>query len=312
MTIDRVSTNSQSQFLLNQIDRANSALAQTQDQVTSGNVADNYAGYGSQVSIMEAARSAGARVTAYQAATTQASTQTDLQNTQIGSLADLATQLRQTLTTAVANNDGTTLMTEVNSIFQSASQVLNAQDANGNYIYGGGNDSTPPFTATSLSDLATMPSVSDAFANGTQKTSVAVGDGQTVQIGQLASDMGTGLMSTLADIANYVSSNGSLGNTLTGAQSDYLTSQIGTSATVATNLNNVLAANGAAYNQLQDASDNQASLATMYTGFVSDIQNVDMPTAITQLNQNQVALQAALQVTSQLQNVSLLNYLPAA
>jgi flagellin-like hook-associated protein FlgL len=34
-----------------------------------------------------------------------------------------------------------------------------------------------------------------------------------------------------------------------------------------------------------------------------------MPTAITQLNQNQVALQAALQVTAQLNNVSLLNFL---
>jgi flagellar hook-associated protein 3 FlgL len=279
--------------------------------VTSGNVADNYAGYGTQVSLMEAARSAGARVTAYQKATDQASTQTDLQDTQIGSLADLASQLRQTLTTVVANNDGSTLMTEVNSIFQSASQVLNAQDANGNYIYGGGNDSTPPFTATSLTDLAALPNVSDAFANGTQKLSVAVADGQTVQIGQVASDMGTDLMTTLAGIANYVSSNGSLSTTMTGAQSNYLSTQIGAATTAATNLNNVLAANGAAFNQLKDASDNQASLSTMYTGFVSDIQNVDMPTAITQLNQNQVALQAALQVTAQLQNVSLLNYMPS-
>jgi flagellar hook-associated protein 3 FlgL len=44
---------------------------------------------------------------------------------------------------------------------------------------------------------------------------------------------------------------------------------------------------------------------------VSNIEDVDMPTAITQLNQNQTALQAALQVTAQLNQVSLLNYLPA-
>ena len=35
-----------------------------------------------------------------------------------------------------------------------------------------------------------------------------------------------------------------------------------------------------------------------------------MPTAISQLNQNQMALQAALQVTAQLGQISLLNYLP--
>ena len=44
--------------------------------------------------------------------------------------------------------------------------------------------------------------------------------------------------------------------------------------------------------------------------FTSDLEDVDMGEAISRLNQNQVALQAALQVTSQLNKISLLNYLP--
>jgi flagellin-like hook-associated protein FlgL len=52
-------------------------------------------------------------------------------------------------------------------------------------------------------------------------------------------------------------------------------------------------------------------MSTLYKGFVSNLQDVDMSTAITQLNQNQTALQAALQVTSQLNKNSLLNYLTA-
>ena len=67
--------------------------------------------------------------------------------------------------------------------------------------------------------------------------------------------------------------------------------------------------NGFTYKTLQAASDHASSLGTIYKGFVSDLEDVDMPTAITKLNQNQVALQAALQVTSQLNQVSLLNYL---
>jgi flagellin-like hook-associated protein FlgL len=35
-----------------------------------------------------------------------------------------------------------------------------------------------------------------------------------------------------------------------------------------------------------------------------------MPTAVSQLNMNQTALQAAMQVTAQLGQISLLNYLP--
>ncbi len=53
-------------------------------------------------------------------------------------------------------------------------------------------------------------------------------------------------------------------------------------------------------------------MSTLYQGFVSNLQDVDMGTAITQLNQNQMALQAAVQVTAQLNQVSLLNYLSPA
>jgi flagellin-like hook-associated protein FlgL len=74
-------------------------------------------------------------------------------------------------------------------------------------------------------------------------------------------------------------------------------------------VNNAAAANGNIYSQLQDASTNQKTMSTLFKGFVSNIEEVDMPTAITQLNQNQVALQAALQVTAQLNQVSLLNYI---
>jgi len=48
----------------------------------------------------------------------------------------------------------------------------------------------------------------------------------------------------------------------------------------------------------------------VYKGFVSNIEDVDMAQAIAQLNQNQVALQAAFQIMSTLNRLSLLNYLP--
>ena len=315
MSIDRVSTSNQSQFLLSQIEQANSQLDKTQAQVSSGLVSTTYAGYGSKVAVLAAAQTAAAQATAYQTNTTQAVNQANLQDSQLSSLSDLANQLRSALTTAVANNDGSTLMATAGGIFDQVSQILNTQDADGNYLYGGDKDNTPPLNVTSLSQLAALPSASDAFSNGTEKKSVMVGDGQSVQVGVLASDIGTGLMQTLKDIAGFdAGSDGDFSGTqnLTGAQNTFLTNEIQTSADAASGVNAAAAANGYVYNQLQDASDHQSSLSTLYQGFVSNIQNVDMPTAITQLNQNQVALQAALQVTAQLNQVSLLNYLPAA
>ncbi len=314
MTIDRVSTSGQSQFLLAQIQNAAQQLDKTQAQVASGLVSTTYSGLSDKVSVLEAAQTAASNADAYQAATTQAVNQADLQDSQLSSLSDLANQLRQAITTSVANNDGTTLMATAQSIFDQASQILNTKDANGNYLYGGEKDDTAPVNVTSLSQLGGLPSVSSAFSNGTMKKSVMVGDGQSVQVGVLASDVGTGLMQTLKDLAGFdAGPTGNLAATtnLTGTQNDFLTGEIQSATDAATGVNNAAASNGFVYTQLQAASDQQSSLSTLYKGFVSNIQDVDMPTAISQLNQNQVALQAALQVTSQLSQVSLLNYLPA-
>src|SRR5581483_11431471 len=105
----------------------------------------------------------------------------------------------------------------------------------------------------------------------------------------LASDIGSGIMQTLKDIADFdagANGNFAASTTLSSAQNDFLTGEIQTAAGAATSLNAATAANGYVYNQLKDASDHQQSLSTLYQGFVSNIENVDMPTAISQLNQN--------------------------
>jgi flagellar hook-associated protein 3 FlgL len=210
----------------------------------------------------------------------------------------------------VGNADGSNLMATAQSVFEQASSILNSTDAGGNYMYGGQKSDTPPFTATSLSDLAGA-SVSSFFQNGTQKKSVLVGDGESVQIGVLASDAGSELMTALKNLVSADSPSGSLSGPLTGTQTANLTSNVTPSATAAyTDLNTTTATNGDTYSRLKDAVTNQQSLSTLYKGFVSDIEDVDMTQAITKLSQNQTALQAALEVTSKLGQLSLLNYLP--
>jgi flagellar hook-associated protein 3 FlgL len=311
MTVERVATNAQSQFLLSQITKANTALDATQAQVASGKVSSDYVGIGDKTASLEAARAAAARADAYAANTQLAVTQTDLQNSQLTALSNLAGQLKQAITTAAGNGDGTGLMTTAGDIFQQASAILNSTDANGNYIYGGGQGNSQPFTATSLSDLASG-SVSSFFQNGSSKKSVMVGDGESVQIGVLASDIGTQLMTALQNLANADAPSGSLSGALTSSQVDDLTANVLPSAGQAyAGLNDATAANGETYNRLQDAVTSQQSQSTLYKGFVSDIEDVDMTQAVTKLNQNQVALQAALEVTARLGQLSLLNYLPA-
>jgi flagellar hook-associated protein 3 FlgL len=120
-------------------------------------------------------------------------------------------------------------------------------------------------------------------------------------------------MQALKDIADFDATgpgNFNSANSLTAAQSNFLTGAITQASTVSSNLNATTAANGFVYNRLTDAQDQQTSMTTLYKGFVSDIQDTDMAQAATQLSLNQTQLQAALQVTAGLHQLTLLNFLP--
>ncbi|HWY62171.1 MAG TPA: flagellin [Rhizomicrobium sp.] len=313
MSVDRVATAQQTAYFLSQINQAGAALDKTNQQIASGKVSNTYAGFGDQAQFLTATISAKALNDSYSTATTLATTQADIQDTQLTSLSALATQLKTAVSTAVANNDPSTLMSQVQNIFDQATGILNSKDANGDYIYSGGKTGTPPVTVSSLAALVALPAVSGAFANGDNKKSVQVAAGQTVTFGVTASDVATGLMQSLKDIATFDA--GGSGNfsgsvNLSQAQNTFLTGEIAPIGTVAGNLNTVTAQNGFAYNQLKNATTQQTDLSTLYSGFISNMQDTNMAQAATQLSLNQTALQAALQVTSSLNHLSLLNFLP--
>ena len=141
-----------------------------------------------------------------------------------------------------------------------------------------------------------------------------VADGQSVTYGVTASDVGTGLMQALQSLAQFdAGSSGNLDNatSLSGAQTTFLTGAIAGANTVSSDLNTATASNGYVANQLSDAQTQQSSMNTLYKGFISNIQDTNMADAATQLSLNQTQLQAALQVTAGLNQLSLLNYLPA-
>jgi flagellar hook-associated protein 3 FlgL len=313
MSVDRVATANQSAFFLSQINQAGARLDNTNKQIASGVVADTYAGFGDKAQVLQATLSAQARNGAYKTATDLATTQVDLQDTQLTNLSDLAAQLKKAVSGAVANNDPTGLMATVNNVFSQALSILNSKDANGDYIYAGGRTDTAPVSITSLSQLIAAPSTAAIFTNGDNKKAVQVADGQSVSFGVTASDAASGLMQALKDIAAFDAGAGGSFDTstnLSGAQTSFLTAQIAATGTVAGGLTAITAQNGNIYNQLQAATAQQGASETLYKGFLDKIQNTNMAEAATQLSLNQTALQAALQVTATLNQLTLLNYMP--
>jgi flagellar hook-associated protein 3 FlgL len=312
MTIDRIGTAANAQLLLAQIQKAELALDLTNRQVATGKLADTYSGYEGKTAVMEAARSSSARADANVAVAQQAAGRLDIQDVQLTQLGTLMGEVRQTLTKAAADQDATSLMSQIEGYFNQAVDILNAKDANG-YIYAGEQNQTPPVSITKLSDLITLLSISDAFSNGTIKTSVRIGENQTVEVGLLASDIGTELFSLFQQVAQFDAGvDGPFDAKTSPAQQTFLESSIATAADVVAHVNADTAANGIRYKSVQQAIDQLQAFSTVYKGFVSNIEDVDITEALSRLNQNQVALQAAFQVTATLNQMSLLNFLPIA
>src|SRR6266566_4125264 len=309
MSLDRIGSGANTQFMLAQIQKAEAALDASNRQVATGKLADTYSGYGDKTAVMEAARAAGAHAEAHVAAAQQASARLDLQDAQMSQLSTLMGQVRQTITKAAADQDATSLMTQMQGYFDQAVEILNSKDANG-YIYAGDRNQTAPVTVADLTSLAALPSVAQAFANGTVKNSVRVGDTQTVQVGLLASDLGTQIFSLFEQIAQFdAGPSGPFDAKTTAAQQSFLESTIPTAITVASGVDTIAAGNGIRYKMVQDTLDRLKATSTVYQGFVSNIEDVDITEALSKLNQNQVALQASFQVTSTLNKLSLLNFL---
>jgi flagellar hook-associated protein 3 FlgL len=309
MAIDRIGTASNAQLLLAQIQKAEVAVDTVNRQVATGKVSDSYAGYADKTAIMESARSAAARAEANISTAQQAETRLDLQDSQLSQLADVADQVRQTLTKAAADQDGTSLTTQMQGFFNQAVEILNSKDANG-YIYGGDNNQVPPVAVTSWSGLAALPSASQAFVNGNVKTSVRIGDTQTVQVGLLASDLGTGLFDLFQQFAQFdAGPNGPFDSKTSPAQQNFLESNIQNAINVSQGANAQTAQNGIAYKMVQDTVSRLQATSTVHKTFVSNLEDVDITDALSRLNQNQIALQASFQVASTLNKLSLLDYM---
>jgi flagellar hook-associated protein 3 FlgL len=308
MSVDRVATSTQSSYLTSQMLKSEAKVAKYADQTATGQKSTSYTDYGDQTLAMESARAVVNRTTGYQTATSLATTQTELQDNQLTQISTLASSLKDAIAEAVATNDGSTLKDTASNTLDQVAAILNYRDSNGSYLYGGGNDSSAPFTVASFADLAST-SLADAFANGSTVKSVQVSDSETIDIGLTASDVGTDLMTTLKELSSYIADNGDFGTTLTADQSSFLTGEISSAANAYSSINHTTALNGFAANQLETAADTQTTMMTLYKGFVSNIQDVDMAEAASNLTSAQTALQAVVQVTSTLNSVSLLDYL---
>ena len=201
-------------------------------------------------------------------------------------------------------------MNQVQGLFSQAVSALNTQNPDGSYTFSGGQTSTQPFTATSMSDLTTQSSVSSFFQNGDLAPVSRIDDNTTIQTGFTASTVGQSLMGIFQSIQSFQqSASGNFGGTLTSAQQTFVENTMSQLDAVVTASSNTAAQGGDIQNQVTDALTTQQARQTTLQSVIGDMSNADAATAATNLTQAQTAFSAAAQVFNTLKGMSLLNYM---
>ena len=314
----RVSTYGNAQMLIGYMLQQQQNLVDSQQQVSSGYRSQTYKGIAEDTVALESAKTLRDRTDAYVKSNTLIENRVQTYDAALQQIGDIADELRQDVLNAVSTNSGTALAGKVQDLFQRVVDVLNKQ-VDGRYIFAGSRTDTPPVAVTSVAGLLSTP-VSAMFANDQNKATAQLDDNLTVSYGVLASDAATSLFGEMQRILQFNSGAlpsgaggfgppGSFGSTLTTNQKDFLTGEIPALKTMVDGAQDVVAANGIIAKSLSDVQDRQNQTLVAAKSFIGDIADADTAQAITNLNQDQTALQASYKVLSQVSSLNLLDFL---
>lgn len=279
-------------------------------QVATQKMGTNLKDYARNAEILTGLRSIDTRLTGYVDQNKTVADKLTTQDLALNQVADSAGQVRQLLSDAIASGRADTLMQELRSQFVNSVSGLNSRYA-GKYLFAGGQIDTQPVSATTLTDL-TNPAyaISDFFHNDDFVTQAKVDDSTTVDTGLLADNLGTGLLDAFKTLQAFEESgSGPFTASLTTAQADFLKSQLSVWDQVHSDLINHTARNGMIQTRVDGVNKDLDSRQTTIRSMVGGVTDADMAEAASNLAQAQLAVQAAAQVFTSLQNSSLLNVL---
>lgn len=302
--LERVGTSAFQRTLSGAMKQAQANLADTQLKLATGKKATIYRDMGSAALSTLSARSMMTREQSYSTTGTNVKEQLTFYDQSLTQLSSSALDLYNQIGEIVATGEARGFSTNLDAAFSSLKQTMNTNEG-GQYLYGGGNNSSPPFTATAVDDLSTLPAVTDAFQDAGLKVQARVSDQTDMVYGIGAKDAGL----DVANILKRLNDMGPIDGKLTDAQMTTLGGIYGDLKTAMDKVTDVQAGNGTRLQQIDVYINGATTRHDQLQSFVSDQEDVDVATVATQLSNDQLALQASYQAFSQVQGMSLVNYL---
>jgi flagellar hook-associated protein 3 FlgL len=308
--VTRVSTAGNYSAILANLMAAENRQVDAENRVSSQKNGSDLKDYAQKAATLTAMKTVDRRYAAYQEQNSLIASKLVNQDQALTSVMDAAQSVRQAITDALAADNADTLMQEVGGQFQSAVNGLNAK-LDGKYLFAGGQINTPPVTATSLAQLTSGPPISSFFQNDSLQVQAKLDDSTTVTTGQLASNLGTNMLTAFQTLQAFdTGPSGPINGPLTAAQRTFLENQLATWDGIRGALTSATAQNGLVQQQVDQVKSNLTTQQNTLTGMIGDITDADMAQAATDLSNAQLSVQASARVLQSLQSSSLLSLLP--
>ncbi|MDP1616875.1 flagellin [Phenylobacterium sp.] len=308
--VSRVSTGGNYSAVLANLIAAQQRQTDAGEKVSSQKNGSDLKDYSRNAEMLTAMRSIDTRLAGYTDQNKLVSDKLITQDFALNQVADAAQTARQAIAEAIASGRVDTLMQDMQGAFRNGVEGLNSRYG-GKYLFAGGQVDTPPFSATTLSDL-TIPAtnVADYFHNDTFIAQAKVDDSTLVNTGFLADAFGTGMMEAFKAMqAFHEGADGPFSGNLTDAQRTFLENQLQVWDGIYNDQINTAGRNGMVQSRVEAVKEDLIIRTNSMKSMIGDIVDADMTLAISNLEQAQISVQAAAQVFIALKESSLLNVL---
>ena len=285
------------------ISRSQEKLAVTQQRLTTGKKAANFADLGTETVRNLSAHSLLTRQTAQATVAKRVSTTLQIYEGHMTALESSVSELRTSIMTAIGTGEAAGLQEEVIGAFSQMRITLNASEG-GQPMFAGSQIDKTPFTPKSLSELVGL-NASDAFQDDKVRHTARVAEGVDLEYGIGASDLGKDLFAAFKALAE----GGPLGPNLTAAQKLALEGVLEQLDTGINSLQLVNAENGRRINRVDDLAKRGDERALLLSGVIESNEDADLGQVATDLAQQKTMLEASYSVFAQLSGMSLVSYI---
>ena len=307
----RVSTAGQNQLLIVDVLRQQEKLFNTQKQVTSGTKSREYQGIAADVATLVGAKTVRSRSEQFLKTNLELERVTEVQNLSLQGIVDIAADLRNTMISALNIGSGIGLRETIDASFDAAVNFLNVQE-DGRFVFGGTRTDTVPMSTGTPAALEALGAgnADQAFVNNQVKAQARVDESLTVTYGVLADEAAEPLFQLFQDLMIYATATaGSFDNPLSTADRAFLIGKMPQAGAAFEAANMAQAEHGVAMGTIEDAKFRHEYELAFVNRFIANIEDTDIAEAVTKLNQHQLALESSFRVFSQLNKLSLLNYI---